>query len=134
MASIQYKNINFPDTVDLIRKKLDQHDPFNWDHDGSLKSSAVMILLLNKNNIPHLLFTKRTDLVEHHKGQVSFPGGVYDPSDESLLFTAERETFEEIGIRSDAIHVLGELDDFLTVTGFAISPFVGCLMLYLNIT
>ena len=71
-----------------------------------------------------MLFTKRTDKVEHHKGQISFPGGTYDSGDIDLKDTALRETWEEMGIKANDITILGRTDNFLTNTNFMVSPFV----------
>jgi 8-oxo-dGTP pyrophosphatase MutT (NUDIX family) len=75
---------------------------------------------------PHLLLTKRTEAVEHHKGQISFPGGGEEPGDADLLATALREAHEEIGLSPSSVEVWGRLDEVETVvSGFAITPFVG---------
>ena len=71
--------------------------------------------------------TLRTQLVETHKGQVAFPGGVVDPADGDVVETALREAEEEIGIHRHAVRVLGALDDLATPTGFLITPIVGVL-------
>lgn len=82
--------------------------------------------LVELHGIPHLLLTKRTDAVEHHKGQISFPGGGEEPGDGDLLATALRETFEEIGVPPASVEIWGRLDETDTaVSGFAITPFVG---------
>jgi 8-oxo-dGTP pyrophosphatase MutT (NUDIX family) len=73
----------------------------------------------------HLLLTKRTDRVEHHKGQISFPGGVVDKSDTSPEHTALRELEEELGIPSSSVTIIGQLDDFHIPTGFIVTPIVG---------
>jgi len=73
----------------------------------------------------HLLFTKRTETVAHHKGQISFPGGRFDDTDSSLEFTALRETEEEVGIHQNQVEILGRTDRFLTNTYFLVSPYVG---------
>jgi 8-oxo-dGTP pyrophosphatase MutT (NUDIX family) len=110
--------------IQMIAVRLQNYQP-RLIRREAVKNSAVMILLINKQNIPHLIFTRRTELVETHKGQISFPGGMQDKSDADLFQTACRETFEEIGIESRQIQLLGQLDDFYTVTNFIISPFVG---------
>jgi 8-oxo-dGTP pyrophosphatase MutT (NUDIX family) len=75
---------------------------------------------------PYLLFAKRTDRVGHHKGQISFPGGVIDPGDASALEAALRESEEEIALPRAAVEPLGTLDDTETVaTNFVITPVVG---------
>jgi 8-oxo-dGTP pyrophosphatase MutT (NUDIX family) len=93
--------------------------------DPSLICAAVLIPLLFKRGEWHVLVTQRTQMVEHHKGQISFPGGACDPDDADLQATALRETLEEVGIPPGAIEVLGALDDFPTVTSFVVTPFVG---------
>jgi 8-oxo-dGTP pyrophosphatase MutT (NUDIX family) len=126
MAKSVYHGINFPDSLQQIRSILKNYNPRRVRINGK-KTAAVMILLLNKSDVPHVVFTQRTDMVETHKGQISFPGGVQDQKDENLLLTAKRETLEEIGINSDLIGDLGQVDDFFTVTDFIVSPFVGYL-------
>jgi len=95
--------------------------------DDRLKRAAVLIPVFKKEGEYHLLFTRRTDRVEHHKGQISFPGGRQDPEDRDLLATALREAEEEMGIRREDVRVLGELDDICTVTDFCVAPFVGMI-------
>lgn len=93
-----------------------------------LRQAAVLLPLFRKAAEYHLVFTKRTDTLKHHKGQVSFPGGSFDPSDGNLLATALRESYEEVGIRPEDVRVLGRLDDSPTFSSnFMISPFVGLI-------
>ncbi len=87
--------------------------------------AAVMILLMEKDGRFHTIFNVRTHKVEHHKGEISFPGGMKDEDDPDLETTALRETWEEMGIRQEDVTVLGELDDYGTHSGFVVSPFVG---------
>ena len=74
---------------------------------------AVLLPLFEKSGEYHLVFTKRTETVNYHKGQISFPGGRPHPDDRSLLDTALRETWEEIGLPPKDAEVLGELDTSL---------------------
>ncbi len=89
------------------------------------RKACVLVTLVNKEGELHLLLTKRTDSVEHHKGQISFPGGMVDDGDESESATALREVEEEIGIPRSAITILGMLDDIHIPSGFIVSPVVG---------
>lgn len=93
--------------------------------DGPSRPAAVLIPLFFKNDQAYILFTKRTDKVATHKGQISFPGGSMDETDPDLLYTALRETDEEVGIQSGDVNVLGQTDIFLTNTEFLVTPFVG---------
>ena len=102
------------------RSKLVLHDPH-------LTPAAVLVPLFYKHNRPHVLLTKRTTRVLHHKGQISFPGGARDPEDSTLLTTALREAHEEMGIHSGDVRLLGELDDIITNTRFVVSPYVGVI-------
>jgi 8-oxo-dGTP pyrophosphatase MutT (NUDIX family) len=94
------------------------------DHPSFVRA-AVLVPLYNKNGNCHLLFTKRTDLVKYHKGEISFPGGMVDDRDVSLEDTALRETHEEIGLKESDVRVLGILDDIVTITEFIVTPFIG---------
>lgn len=89
--------------------------------------SAVMLLLYEREGVEHLLFQVRSQEVEHHKGEISLPGGAQDAEDASLMHTALRETHEEIGVHPDHVDVFGRLDEMATRTNFTISPFVGAI-------
>lgn len=92
------------------------------------RAAAVLVALVPRGGEWHILLTKRTDTVEHHKGQISFPGGMIDPGDADPVATALRETEEEVGIPSSQVRVLGRLDDFYTaVTPFHVTPIVGTI-------
>jgi 8-oxo-dGTP pyrophosphatase MutT (NUDIX family) len=94
---------------------------------GPLRKAAVLIPLVCEMGALHLLFTRRTDLVHDHKGQVAFPGGAVETQDQSMDDTALRETFEEIGIPPEEVCVLGRLPQYPTITGFLITPVVGLI-------
>jgi 8-oxo-dGTP pyrophosphatase MutT (NUDIX family) len=87
--------------------------------------AAVLIPILLKNGAYHVLLTKRTEHLTHHRGQVSFPGGVSHPEDRDSLRTALRETWEEVGISPEEVDVLGVLDDFLSIYNYLVTPYVG---------
>ena len=92
---------------------------------SDLVSAAVLVPVTDHGG-PHLLFTKKTGSVPHHKGQFSFPGGVVETRDGSRVETALREAWEEIRLPAEAVEVLGLLDDTETrATNFVITPVVG---------
>lgn len=96
--------------------------------DDGLTTAAVLVPLYSKDGRTHVLLTKRSDHVEHHKGEISFPGGKLDPQDSDLESCALRETEEEVGIKPGDVRIVGELDDFYTVaTNFLVVPFVGII-------
>lgn len=72
-----------------------------------------------------MLFTRRTDHVESHKGQVSFPGGACDEGETTPEQTALREAEEEIGIKPAEVKILGRLSHMITISNFRVSPIVG---------
>ncbi len=87
--------------------------------------SAVLILLYQENDDIQFILTERTNEVQHHKGQISLPGGSWEEG-EQLHETAMRETEEEIGIPMENIEIISELTPlFVSVTGYIIHPFVG---------
>ena len=92
----------------------------------TLRPAAVLIPIIARTE-PTVLFTRRTDHLSRHAGQVSFPGGRAEADDRSLVETALRETHEEIGITEEYISVAGFLDAHETGTGYAILPVVGVL-------
>jgi 8-oxo-dGTP pyrophosphatase MutT (NUDIX family) len=90
--------------------------------------SAVLIPIYKKDGQYHVLLTKRTERLQHHKGQICFPGGSPHDEDGSLKNTALREAYEEIGICPEDVEILGELDNIGTLTSnFLITPFVGII-------
>jgi len=88
-----------------------------------LVPAAVLLPIIRRSD-PTLLFTRRTENLARHAGQVSFPGGRWHPEDSSLTTTALRETEEETGIARERVAVAGFLDPYETVTRFAILPVV----------
>ena len=87
--------------------------------------AGVLILLFPNNDTFYFFLTLRSEMVDHHKGQISLPGGVRE-GDETLEQTALRETLEEIGIAPNSISLIGKLTPlFIPITGFEIFPFIG---------
>lgn len=95
--------------------------------DTRLKCAAVLVPLTYYRDEWHILFTRRTDRVESHKGQVSFPGGACDEGETAPEQTALREAEEEIGIIPADVKVLGRLGRMVTVSNFQVSPIVGVI-------
>lgn len=92
-----------------------------------LKCAAVLIPLVWHDDEWHLLYTRRTDTVESHKGQVSFPGGACDEGETTPEQTALREAEEEIGLDPKDIRVLGRISNMITITYFRVTPVVGVI-------
>ena len=88
------------------------------------RQAAVVAPVLVRDGEDHVLFTKRADHLGEHPGQMSFPGGGREPSDEDLRETALREAYEEIGLLRDEVEFFGRLDDIGTVTDYSVTPFV----------
>jgi len=110
--------------IERLESALADYNPRRIDN-PSTSPAAVLVLLRSVQQEPHVVFTERTSNVEHHKGQICFPGGGSEESDPTLEATALRETFEEIGVKSEHVRIIGQLDDMLTVSNFRVSPFVG---------
>lgn len=91
------------------------------------KPAAVLIPLLREDTAWHILFTRRTDDLPEHSGQVAFPGGRAEPGDTSPEGTALREAWEEIGMQAEDVHILGRLRNYHTITNYLVTPVVGVI-------
>jgi 8-oxo-dGTP pyrophosphatase MutT (NUDIX family) len=112
--------------LDRLRETLARRVRVEVDAGPPLIRAGVLVPLLPGGDGIELLFTRRTETVLTHKGQISFPGGQREEGDDTLVETALRETSEEIGLEPHSVDVLGELDDvFTAVSGFVITPVVG---------
>ena len=122
--------------MEQLRAHLPQQPPELAEHDdydpplraatsAAVKAAVLLPLILRDADKPLLLFTRRTERLARHSGQVSFPGGRSEADDLSPVETALRETFEETGIAPSFVTVAGYLDRYLTGTGFDIQPVVG---------
>ena len=93
----------------------------------ALKCAAVLIPLVWWKDEWQLVFTRRTDTVEHHKGQVSFPGGGCELDEATPEATALREAEEEIGLAPKDVRLLGRMNDIITITRYRVTPVVGVM-------
>jgi 8-oxo-dGTP pyrophosphatase MutT (NUDIX family) len=128
------KHVHFGDNTDVveieavetIRQRLAAYEPRLLPETGG-KRAAVLVPLYQHRDELHVVFTKRTDLVQSHKGEISFPGGARDPEDTDLIATAMREAEEEIGLLAEHIELIGQLDDIVTISDYHVSVYVGRL-------
>jgi len=119
---------NLPGKDEQWRMRVTSDKSYNFDNtEEDAIQSAVLILLYEENGVICFTLTERTQTVEHHRGQISLPGGARE-TDEKLSSTAIRETQEEIGIYAYDVDLIGALSPlFVPVTGFIINPFVGII-------
>jgi len=114
----------------IIKEILGARDPkvIKDGQQPGYRHAGVLLPLLVEEGLCKVLLTRRTDRVEHHKGQISFPGGAVDKEDATIEETVLRETYEEIGLSREHIEILGRIDDVLTMaSNYVVHPFVGCI-------
>lgn len=112
---------------EIGRVLLDPGQAMALEVHGSTDAAVLVPVYVTAGDM-HIVFTKRRDDLRRHAGEVSFPGGRYDQGEPDLLATALREAHEEIGLRPDAVQILGALQPTPTIaTGFAVYPFVGLI-------
>ena len=101
----------------------------NKDDEGNVRltPASVLIPLVMKSDGLHVLLTQRTDHLNDHAGQISFPGGRAEDHDEDAIATAIREAQEEIGLEVHRVEHLGNLPDYLTITGYRVTPVVALI-------
>jgi 8-oxo-dGTP pyrophosphatase MutT (NUDIX family) len=96
-----------------------------WRGPEDIRPAAVLVPVVRREGGLTVLFTRRTTHLNDHAGQISFPGGRVEPEDRSAAETALRESSEEIGLEPARVEILGELHEYITVTGYRVSPVVG---------
>jgi len=96
-----------------------------WRSPREIRPAAVLVPVVTREERLTVLFTRRTAHLSDHAGQISFPGGRAEPGDANAAETALRETTEEIGLEASRVEVLGELPQYVTVTGYRVTPVVG---------
>lgn len=91
------------------------------------RESSVLVPLVCRDDGLKVLMTLRSSHVSTHKGQISFPGGGREESDADSSETALRETWEETGVRPEQVVLLGQYDDYESITGHHVSVYIGYL-------
>ena len=123
----EYITLRLTEAIEAADPSSDGYAEIDLSDDARLKCAAVLIPLVWQDDEWHLLFTRRTDRVESHKGQVSFPGGACDEGELSPEETALREAEEEIGIARQHVKILGRLSRLITITSYQVTPIVGII-------
>jgi 8-oxo-dGTP pyrophosphatase MutT (NUDIX family) len=113
--------------IQSVGPSSDGYAEIDLTDETRLRCAAVLVPLVWENDEWHLLFTRRTDKVESHKGQVSFPGGACDEGETTPEQTALREADEEIGLNPNNVIVLGRLANMITISHFRVTPVVGVI-------
>ncbi len=119
---------NIRDYLESLRRKLGPVESVPLPAPGDKKSAAVLVPLIHREGALEVLYTRRSDRLASHTGQVAFPGGRVDRRDTDLLAAALRETHEEVGIEPHQVRVLGTFPGRRTnATDIAVTPFVGVI-------
>jgi 8-oxo-dGTP pyrophosphatase MutT (NUDIX family) len=121
-------------SVDWLRERFANPRPYAPETNGdghvlhpadALRPASVLVPIVARDDALTVLFTRRTAHLHDHAGQISFPGGRAEESDASPEHTALRETEEEIGLPGERVELLGRIDEYVTVTGYRVTPVVG---------
>ena len=99
----------------------------HWEDSYRFKQAAVLIPLVHRENGFNVVLTRRAKHLKHHPGQIAFPGGRFEPTDEDLIATAIRETFEETNITCYRNDVHGCLSTLPTISGYMVTPFIATI-------
>ena len=110
----------------VVRRALAEHHRPVVE-DAGLQPAGVVALVYGRGDESVVLLSKRSEALDRHPGEISFPGGRCEVGDRSLMHTALRETSEEVGVNPEDVEVLGELGRFTTITDYVISCFVGAI-------
>ncbi|ATC33227.1 CoA pyrophosphatase [Caulobacter vibrioides] len=113
-----------PSLANPLRSDFDLNPGLKVDNPHALRPAAVLVGLVEHDDSPTILLTRRSDTLRSHTGQIAFPGGRCDPG-ETPWGTALREAQEEVGLDPALVTVAGLLHGYQTVTGFHVTPVVG---------
>ena len=129
------KRLKVSDLIASIRSALgeggdpssdfDLNPDFTKPADRVLRPAGVLAPVIIRNGVAELILTKRSLALKHHPGQIAFPGGKQDENDANVVAAALREAWEEIGLPTNLVEVLGTLPSHETVTGFQVTPVIG---------
>ena len=112
--------------IELLKKALSSKITPTVKHDGKTKLAAVLIVIYGKESM--IIMTERPKTMNHHAGEISFPGGTWTQRDDDLLTTALRETKEEMNLDISRQQIIGQLKPVTTLnSGFTIMPFI-CIL------
>ena len=123
----EYISHKLSEAIEAARPSSDGYAEIDLTDETRLKCAAVLVPLIWDTDQWHLLFTRRTERVESHKGQVSFPGGGCDEGETTPEETALREAEEELGIDARQVRILGRLTNMITISSFRVTPVVGVI-------
>jgi len=119
---------NIRDYLEGLRRRLRPVEAVPKPAPDEKKAAAVLVPLMHRDGALDVLYTRRSDRLASHRGQVAFPGGRFDRRDADLMAAALRETHEEVGIEPELVRVLGSFPGRSTnLTNIAVTPFVGVI-------
>ena len=110
--------------LDNFIQRIQNYSPHNLILPPGAREAAVLVPITRAEN-PELILTLRSQNLSTHGGEVAFPGGRRDPEDSDLIYTALRETQEEVGLAPELVQIVGPLSQVMSRHGVQVTPFVG---------
>lgn len=109
--------------ISILKRKLSNYLPSTIE--GSYPNAAVLVPLIEQDGELQVVLTTRSKHLNSHAGEVAFPGGMQDETDNDLQHTALRESWEEIGLPKRSVSIIGDLDIVVSKAGIRVFPYVG---------